>query len=207
MGILWKGVAVARGVPLQLDENQPFLYAHCASRTLACVFAPWTNCSSGTGPSTIPLFVPHTTVEHFKLVPYPAGHGGMFLWRAIVTEHLFVFNVRMPRNLPADWNSFSPCPAQYTRITLGDGMWQSETAAWLDLAEEKRRVGWVDGDRVIGVHIRQGDSCHTNIRRGKCVLITNHIAEVRMMARRYGCVLLSEVPSRNNIVGIGDRFI
>ena len=35
------------------------------------------------------------------------------------------------------------------------------------------------GDRVIGMHVRHGDSCKTNIRRNKCVPVERHLAEVR----------------------------
>jgi hypothetical protein len=46
-----------------------------------------------------------------------------------------------------------------------------------------KRIEWAEGERAIGLHVRLGDSCKTNIRRNKCVALERHLAEVGLGVR------------------------
>mmetsp|Transcript_47903 Transcript_47903/g.74805 ORF Transcript_47903/g.74805 Transcript_47903/m.74805 type:complete len:222 (+) Transcript_47903:125-790(+) len=55
----------------------------------------------------------------------------------------------------------------------------------LHIDQMKQRIGWPTDGRVLGLHIRHGDSCKTNIRRDKCISAAQHAQEIKTIAARY----------------------
>ena len=53
----------------------------------------------------------------------------------------------------------------------------------VDLASARRDIGY--SKPIIGLHVRRGDSCHTTLRRNKCVPLTRHLEAVLVMSARY----------------------
>uniref|UniRef100_A0A7S0EQH3 Alpha-(1,6)-fucosyltransferase N- and catalytic domain-containing protein n=1 Tax=Hanusia phi TaxID=3032 RepID=A0A7S0EQH3_9CRYP len=58
-----------------------------------------------------------------------------------------------------------------------------ETRREVDLDNVKRSINYTHP--IIGLHVRRGDSCHTTLRRNKCVPLSRHLEHVRAMASRY----------------------
>jgi hypothetical protein len=151
------------------DGGGQWVYAprSCVSGGLDCVFAHWSNCSTGLGSvggqrqggegSVLNTFtMPHTIVEHFEWVPAAFRKHGLYFWRAMTTGYVMRLSAEVEAALLAQVDAL------------------------------RAEMGWGADDRVIGLHVRHGDSCRTNIRRNKCVALERHVAEVRTVAALYG---------------------
>ncbi|MGB1605910.1 MAG: hypothetical protein ACPIOQ_74970, partial [Promethearchaeia archaeon] len=114
----------------------------------------------------------HTVVEHYEWLPPALRARGLFFWRAMTTRFLLR---RLVRPLA---DSLRP-----------------------EIAAARARMGWGARERVIGLHVRHGDSCQTNIRRGKCVPLAKHVAEVRTVAALYNITAVYVATDNPAVVG------
>ena len=156
-------LSFSRNRTMLIQPGQEWVYAPkaCHSGGFDCVFEPWTNCSSDERR--------RRGREEYEVNVFSMPHT--------VVEHYH-------------W-----LPPQFRH--LGFYFWRAMTTKFLfrmsaeystslELEHVRRRLGWPPGERAIGLHVRLGDSCKTNIRRNKCVALERHVAEVRAVAGMYG---------------------
>ncbi|KAJ1473223.1 hypothetical protein T484DRAFT_1913376 [Baffinella frigidus] len=171
----------------------------------------WGNCTSKEATGEATFNVPETLVDHFAMVPSRFQHKGVFWWRLAQVRLLLGLHSegkervrlllglhsegkeRVPGGLNAETRAELDLDQGKERVP---GELNAETRYELDLDQVARSIDFpILGLHVarsinfthpiLGLHVRRGDSCHTTLRRGRCVSLSTHLARVEAMVARY----------------------